>query len=224
MCGGCWEPHAKMNNNRLLVTIAHEHTRRPSPRRLPPHLPLFLPWHAQTALPSWFTNTLRFNFTPLSPSHHSPRCNTDIWAEGHTAHSTLPRCARDPLSARSLQHSRWKYVSVCTFVCTAAKTTETSMLVVRYRLQLLSADSVNVFGLRQICGELYRHQCLLRCNQQGLRSKCGNIICLVILPSLHLPKRWIWKRDVEIKLLICNLIETQILFPAEVTDEHLWQQ
>lgn len=27
MWGGCWEPHAKMNNNRPLVTIAHEHTR-----------------------------------------------------------------------------------------------------------------------------------------------------------------------------------------------------
>lgn len=36
MCGGCWEPHAKMNNNRLLVTIAHEHTPPPS---LAPSLP-----------------------------------------------------------------------------------------------------------------------------------------------------------------------------------------
>lgn len=28
MCGGCWDSHAKMNNNRLLVTTEHEHTRR----------------------------------------------------------------------------------------------------------------------------------------------------------------------------------------------------
>lgn len=32
MCGGCWDSHAKMNNNRLLVTTEHEHTRRLSLR------------------------------------------------------------------------------------------------------------------------------------------------------------------------------------------------
>lgn len=42
MCGGCWDSHAKMNNNRLLVTTEHEHTRR---------LSLFLPFrHLQSHL------------------------------------------------------------------------------------------------------------------------------------------------------------------------------
>lgn len=82
MCGGCWEPHAKMNNNRLLVTIAHEHTpplslslfHSLSLCHLLSHLLSRSPWDAQTAFSLWFTNTLRFRFTSLSLSlsaHHS---------------------------------------------------------------------------------------------------------------------------------------------------------
>ncbi|MEQ2177085.1 hypothetical protein GOODEAATRI_000194 [Goodea atripinnis] len=103
MCGGCWEPHAKMNNNRLLVTIAHEHTRclsLPS-TSLPPSLSLsssfspssFSLTHTNSAFPVIYEHIeIQFRCSvSLSLSPHSPQHNTDIWVEGHTAHSTLPR-------------------------------------------------------------------------------------------------------------------------------------
>lgn len=86
MCGGCWESHAKMNNNRLLVTIEHEHTRRLSHSlplalcRLPSHLlSLLSPWHAHKQHFLCDLRTHRDSISPplslcvsLSlPTHHS---------------------------------------------------------------------------------------------------------------------------------------------------------
>lgn len=117
MCGGCWEPHAKMNNNRLLVTIAHEHTRGLS---LSPPFSLRLPvafFLASLSASSTHTNSvssviygrieIQFHCAvSLSLSPCSPQCSVDIWVEGHTTHSSLPRCARDLLSVWSGKLSR----------------------------------------------------------------------------------------------------------------------
>lgn len=143
MCGGCWEPHAKMNNNRLLVTIAHEHTP-----------PLSLSLSLALALSSSFSPSLSFSVRransvfsviyehieipfhfSVSLSLRSPQCNIDIWAEGHTAHSSLPHCAHDPLSAWLVVLTRRQYVCVCAcvFVYAWAKTTK-NFLCLRFNI------------------------------------------------------------------------------------------
>lgn len=57
-----------------------------------------------------------FHFS-VSLSLRSPQCNIDIWAEGHTAHSSLPHCAHDPLSAWLVVLTRRQYVCVCVRAC-----------------------------------------------------------------------------------------------------------
>ena len=121
MCGGCWDSHAKMNNNRLLVTTEHEHTRRlslsPSFRHLQSHL--LTPWHTPTAFRPWFTNASKFLSSALLRRHvpgalHSPKWNIDIWVEGRSTHSTLPRGAHDLLSVSLVIWARG--LCVCVFV------------------------------------------------------------------------------------------------------------
>lgn len=100
MCGGCWDSHAKMNNNRLLVTTEHEHTRRLSLLlsfcRLLSHLLSLSLRHPQTAFSLWFTNTSRFHFSPLSLCVSLSRL-TKVkhwhlgWRSYHTFHSSTLR-------------------------------------------------------------------------------------------------------------------------------------
>lgn len=216
MCGGCWEPHAKMNNNRLLVTIAHEHTRRlslPSPS-LPPSLPVvfflaslsFSLTHTNSAFPVIYEHIeIQFRCSvSLSRSPHSPQRNTDIWVEGHTAHSTLPRWARDLLSAWSLKPREVAICMMCVcmhvWVCVCAQVNHNHgwfffffFLLVQYQLELIAADTVNVCRLRQMCGELYWLGCLLKCNRWCSGSKCRHIIILISFASLCFPKSWIFQ-------------------------------
>lgn len=128
MCGGCWESHAKMNNNQLLVTIDHDHTCGScvrvsfslsssfSPSVSLSHSNTHTRTHTQTAFSVWFTNTLRFHLTPLPLSPASAQCNIDIWVEGHTTHSTLPHCVPDPLSARLVIPRKWQCGCACAHI------------------------------------------------------------------------------------------------------------
>lgn len=151
-----------MNNNRLLVTIEHEHTRRLPVSLSPPLVfnPLFTPFRSffdtQTAFSLWFTNALRFHFTPLalSSSSHLLRRNIDIWVEGHTTHSTRPRSASVPLSAEPLKLNRWQ--------CLCMQKLRTHRVCSTWFTISSGSRFVDVCWLRQICGEQYWLWCSVK--------------------------------------------------------------
>lgn len=190
MCGGCWESHAKMNNNQLLLTIEHDHTCRLCAR--------------VCVSRSLFLSVIFFpTFCLVLSDTHKQHFPCDLRTHWDSIWLLCP--ARSRLTAVLHWHLGWRsyrtfrssalcswpaisvvgdteQVTMCVRVCAGTKTAENVLLVVQYQVRLISTDTVNVCGLRQICWEVYWLWCLLKCNQCGLWFKCKNILLLVISP------------------------------------------